>query len=48
MLDRTHKRDLSELKMLAQVRRLGVPRVQINLGDKQSIIISLHGNAFAS
>jgi hypothetical protein len=48
MLDRAHKRYLSALKALAQVRRLGVPRVQVNLGDKQFNIMSLYENAGAN
>jgi hypothetical protein len=40
ILDRAHRRLLSALKALAQVRRLGVPRVQVNLGDKQVNIMS--------
>ena len=33
--DRAHKRLLSAVKALAQVRRLQIPAVQVNIGEKQ-------------
>lgn len=35
MLDRAHKRYLSAIKTLATVRKLGIPAIQVNIGDKQ-------------
>lgn len=35
MLDRAHNRYLSAIKALALVRKLGVPAIQVNIGDKQ-------------
>ena len=34
-LDRAHKRYLSAIKALAQVRKLQLPNVQVNIGEKQ-------------
>ena len=34
-LDRAHKRYLSAIKTLAQVRRLQIPVMQVNIGEKQ-------------
>ncbi len=34
-VERAQRRHLAAIKALAQVRRLGVPAVQVNIGDKQ-------------
>jgi hypothetical protein len=34
-MDRAHKRYLSALKALAQVRKLALPVLQVNIADKQ-------------
>ncbi len=40
MLDRAHSRYLSAIKVLAQVRRLSVPLIQLNVADKQINMLS--------
>lgn len=35
LTDRAHRRFLSSVKSLAQVRRLALPAIQVNIGDKQ-------------
>ena len=40
MLDRAHNRYLSAIKVLAQVRRLSVPLIQLNVADKQINMLS--------
>jgi hypothetical protein len=39
-LNSAHKRYLSAIKALAQVRKLQVPTVQVNIGDKQVNIVN--------
>ncbi len=34
-IERAQRRYLAAIKALAQVRKLGVPAVQVNIGDKQ-------------
>ncbi|MCE5200744.1 MAG: hypothetical protein ABFD54_06440 [Armatimonadota bacterium] len=40
MLDRAHSRYLSAIKVLAQVRRLNAPLIQLNVADKQINVLS--------
>jgi hypothetical protein len=38
-IERAQRRYLAAIKALAQVRKLGVPAVQVNIGDKQTNIV---------
>jgi hypothetical protein len=40
MLDRAHKRYLSAIKALAVVRKLGLPAIQVNIGEKQMNLLA--------
>ena len=44
-LDRAHKRYLGAIKALAQVRRLQLPAIQMNIGGKQVNVGTLNGAA---
>jgi hypothetical protein len=43
-LDSAHKRYLSAIKALAQVRKLQLPSVQINVGEKQINVAQVNGS----
>ncbi len=43
--DRAHKRYLGAIKALAQVRRLQLPTIQMNIGEKQVNVGTLNGAA---
>jgi hypothetical protein len=38
-IERAQRRHLAAIKALAQVRKLGVPAVQVNIGDKQINVV---------
>ncbi len=40
-IDRAHRRYLAACKALAQVRRLGVPAIQVNVGEQQVNVASM-------
>ncbi|GEM_PF-1735589 len=40
-LDRAHRRYLSAIKALAQVRKLQIPAVQLNIADKQTNVLNV-------
>jgi hypothetical protein len=42
-IDRCHKRYLSAIKTLAMVRKLQIPNVQVNVGEKQVNIGTVNG-----
>jgi hypothetical protein len=42
-LDRAHKRHLAAIKALAQVRKLQLPTLQVNIGEKQVNIAQMNG-----
>ncbi len=41
-IDKAHKRYLASIKTLAQVRRLQLPSVQVNIGEKQVNVANLN------
>jgi len=43
-LDKAHKRHLSAIKSLAQVRKLQLPTVQVNIGEKQVNIAQMNAS----
>lgn len=45
LVDRVHRRYLSALKTLAEVRRLNLPAIQVNVAQQQVVVGSVVGSA---